>query len=288
MYLKTVEKNNITYSVDMIRFRTNITYEKYSEIEFRFKVAYKEYVSKYYISSQISQFKYNYSIEVGEGQSFWFGFLHNSESYASSDKAEYNFTLEFNPNKLKDCHLIMYLLNVSREWFIRSVDIAMDLPLNILDISWDKLRKREIDIFSKGFDNKTVYIGKSDGRTKIYNKKRESNLDITTELTRVEVSYNLDNYPIKKISSYHFKGILPELYTNNYLYTFETYKDKTLFAILYAVQCGFDVSYLSRAYKEKLKNMLKGNHILKFDRFSIEQVIRQVVIYYGVNSKIMI
>lgn len=272
----------------MIRLRTNITYEKYSEIEFRFKSIWQEYISKYYISNQISQFKYNYSIEIEEGRTFWFGFLHNSERYSSSEKAEYNFSIEFNPNKIKDSKLITYLLNISRDWFIRSVDVAMDIPLNILDVSYDKLRKRTIQLVTKGFDDKTIYIGTGDGRIKIYNKKKESKLDISGDLTRVEVSYNLNNYPIRKISTYKFKEILPELYTNNYLYTFETYKDKTLFAILYAVQCGFDISYLSRAYKVKLKEMLKGNHTLKFDNFSIEQAIRQTVIYYGVNSKIMI
>ena len=288
MYLKSVEKNNITYSVDMLRLRTDITYEKYTEIEFRFKTVWQEYISKYYISNKISQFKYNYSIEIEEGKNFWFGFLHNSEAYSTSDSANYNLTVEFNPNKIQDSKFVTYLLNCSRDWCIKSVDVAFDVPVSILDICYDKMRKREIKIISNGFDNKTIYIGKCDGRIKIYNKKIESDLDITGELTRIEVSYDLNNFPTRRLTGYKFKGVLPELYTNDFLYTFETYKDKTLFAILYAVQSGFDISYLSRSYKQKLKSMIKGSHQLKLDKDCVQHVIRQTVVYYAVKANIMV
>ena len=41
-----------------------------------------------------------------------------------------------------------------------------------------------------GYDNKTYYIGRSNNRIKIYNKKLESNLDY--DLTRVEITSKID------------------------------------------------------------------------------------------------
>ncbi len=53
-----------------------------------------------------------------------------------------------------------------------------------------------------GFDNKTIYIGKTDNRIKIYNKKIESNLDIKGELTRIEISKK--SLTIMKLREYAF------------------------------------------------------------------------------------
>lgn len=36
MYNKFIEDNNMTYSVDMLRLKTYITYSIFTEIEFRF------------------------------------------------------------------------------------------------------------------------------------------------------------------------------------------------------------------------------------------------------------
>ena len=102
MYINEYEKNNIIYSLDMIRLKTFLTYSVFTEIEFRFKTCWKDYVKKIWTTPQQKQFFYNYDIEVGEGNSFWFGFCHNTERRSFCENAEYNFTIEFNPNKIKD------------------------------------------------------------------------------------------------------------------------------------------------------------------------------------------
>ena len=178
MYNEKQENGNMTYSIDMIRLKTYITYSTFSEIEFRFNTVWEKYVKRKYTTGRMKEFFYNYSIEIDEGVSFWFGFLHNTEKRSQSDKTEYNFTIEFNPNKLKDNAIIFYLLSISGEWYIKSYDLAVDIKVSILDLIVDNSGKRKMEIITNGYDDKTYRIGKGDGKLKIYNKKIESNLDI--------------------------------------------------------------------------------------------------------------
>lgn len=280
MYFITENFNNIEYSVDMLRLKTYITYSTFTEIEFRFKTCWAKYVEKQYTSARAFNFFYNYVIEVEEGKSFYFGFLHNSEKRQEDERGTYNFTIEFNPNKLKDNPILLYLLDISNEWYIKSLDIACDLKVNILDIIYDKCRKRSINIISNGFDDKTYRIGKGNGKIKIYNKKNESNLEIPGDLTRVEISREYDDFPIKNMVLYKFEDCFPDLYLNNYLYTFSDYKNKTMLAILYAVQNGFPINDLTRDYKNKIKNMFEGGNQVKFDRKVATQVVNKVIYCY--------
>lgn len=280
MYNISLTDNNITYSLDMIRLKTYIPNSVFSEIEFRFKTAWKDYVKKYYNSARIRDFFYNYVIEIDEGVSFWFGYLHNNEKRINSDYSEYNFTIEFNPNKVKNNKIIKYLLSISKKWFIKSLDLACDLKINILDIITDFSGRKEMKLISKGFDNKTIYFGKGDGRVKIYNKKIESNLDILGNLTRVEVSREFDDFDIKKINSFSFGDYFPKIYTNDYMFSFSDYKDKTLLAILYAVQNGFPIKDLSRVYKQKIKSLLEGGYKIQFNDEIATKVIYDSIIYY--------
>lgn len=287
MYINEFSNNNITYSIDMIRLKTYLTYSVFTEIEFRFKTCWKNFIKKYYTTPQQKQFFYNYVIEVGEGQSFWFGYCHNTERRSFYENAQYNFTIEFNPNKLKDNKIIMYLLNLSGKWYLKSYDLAMDLKISILDLITDMSNKRKIYIMSYGFDNKTIAAGKGDGRTKIYNKKAESNLDIQGELTRVEISREYEDMPINDIKFFKYDNNFPIIYLNNYLYSFNDYNDKTLFAILYAVQNGFPVKDLSRSYKNKIKNLLEGGHKIRFDNKTAGDVLRKTIFYYFMKNPLI-
>lgn len=285
MYINELQHNNIIYSVDMIRLKTFLTYSVFTEIEFRFKVAWGKYIKKYWTTPQAKQFYYNYDIEIGEGQSFWFGYCHNTERRSFYEGAEYNFTIEFNPNKLKDNEILRYLLALSGKWFIKSFDLAMDLKVNINDLITDTSGRQRQVVYSYGYDNKTIELGKGDGRLKIYNKKIESNLNIVGDLTRVEVSRKLDDYPISEIGFFNFGDVFPKIYLNNYLYSFTDYEDKTLLAILYSVQNGFPIKYLTKTYKKKIKNMLEGGHKVKFDTKTATQVVRKTIFHYFMSNQ---
>ena len=135
----------------------------------------------------------------------------------------------------------------------------------------DKERKKDLRTFSAGYDNKTYYMGRTNNRAKIYNKKIESNLDY--DLTRVEITSKID-LNIKDIYFYTYDVKLPDLYLNNYLYTFKDYEDKTLLAILYAVQSGFSLNDLSRRYKDKVKGLLEGNYKIKLENKCCTEILK--------------
>lgn len=114
-------------------------------------------------------------------------------------------------------------------------------------------------------------MGRTNNRIKIYNKRIESNLDY--DLTRVEITSKID-LNIKDILFYSYDVKLPDLYLNNYLYTFKDYEDKTLLAILYAVQSGFALNDLSRRYKDKVKSLLEGNYKINLENKYCTQVLQ--------------
>lgn len=117
-------------------------------------------------------------------------------------------------------------------------------------------------------------MGRTNNRIKIYNKRIESNLDY--DLTRVEITSKID-LNIKDILFYSYDVKLPDLYLNNYLYTFKDYEDKTLLAILYAVQSGFALNDLSRRYKDKVKSLLEGNYKINLENKYCTQVLQQCI-----------
>ena len=82
---------------------------------------------------------------------------------------------------------------------------------------------------------------------------------------------------INNISTYVYNVKLPDLYLNNYLYTFSDYKDKTTMAILYAIQSGYNINDLSRDYKEKIKKMLKGNYQINLSNECCTNIIKQCI-----------
>lgn len=282
MYAKynIVYKDFNTYTIDMLRLRADLTYEEFSKIEFRINSIFKEQVKNEYTSFGISEFKHNYNIEVKEGSSYWFGFIHNSEIInktkgMQNPNTRYNFTIEFNPNKVEINGLLKYILSITKNWTIKSADFAVDIPINILDLcGLDKGRKKDFRMFSAGFDNKTYYMGRSNNRIKIYNKKIESSLD--RDLTRMEITSKLD-LNINNIYFFKYDVILPDLYLNDYLYTFKSYEDKTLLAILYAVQNGFPLNDLTRAYKNKVKDLLHGKYQVNIENQYFTEVLKNCI-----------
>lgn len=285
-YISKTSYNNLTYSIDMIRLKTYVNYDVYSNLDFYLNTYYKDTIEKHWISDRKMMFKYNYQIEVEEGRSFYLGFHHNNEK--DVEPGLHNLTIEFNPNKLKDNILIQHILNLSGDWFIRSYDLAVDIKCNILDLIFDKGLKRHVHTFSNGGDDITYNIGKGDLRLKIYNKKRESKLDIIGDLSRVEISRELDDFPVREVKFLDW-GLdnFPDIYLNNYIYSLSDYKDKTMLPIIYAVQNGFPISDLSRRYKEKLKNLFEGGQKIKFTNKDATEVLRKTIFtYFMKNQKV--
>lgn len=284
LYFVNYTKDNIIYSLDMFRLKTYIDYTTFSNLDFYLKTYHNEKIKKFWISDRVMQFKYNYVIEVEEGKSFYFGFHHNNEK-KDEHEGLYNLTIEFNPNKLKKDFLLLHILDLGYKWYIKSYDIAFDLNINILDLIWDLSGRNLEKIDNRGYDNKTVMIGKGDGRIKIYNKKRESNLDIMGDMTRIEISREVEDFPIHDVKILHYDNIFPYVYLNNYIYSFEDYKDKTTLALLYAVQNGFPIRDLTKTYRSKIKNMLEGGYKIKFSNKIVTDLLRQTIFAYFVRPR---
>ena len=276
-----LEDNNIIYSIDMLRLKTDITSEKFSYIIYMLKTCYNDIIKKYYNSFNIGDFKENYVLEVGEGQSFWLGYMHNAQDCKNgavyNPNTKHNLTIEFNPNKIKIDGFLKFLLNFIpiSSWIVKSCDFSMDLKINILDLcGFNKKRFKDLRTFNCGYDNITYYMGRTDNRIKIYNKTIESDLDFN--LTRVEISKKLD-LKVTDINRFDLNINFPELYTNNYIFSFSDYNDSTFLAILYAVQGGFPVNNLSRRYKEKIDKCLSGGYKIKFNKNTSLNVFRKCI-----------
>lgn len=290
IYNTKIEDKNMIYSIDKIRLKTYINYQEFKELETFFKTYYSSKIKKFWLSDKKSCFHYNYNIEVEEGKSFVFQFMHNTESinYDKIDK-QYNFTIEFNPNKLRNNYLILHILNSFSRWYLRSFDVAIDIPINILDIIFNKKNKKSYKIFSSGGDNMTYYVGTKDkdGSLKIYNKKIESNLNIVGYLTRVEVSRKYDDFDIVGIKSYDFGyKYIPDIYLNQYAFSFSdiTTKDKTILALLYAIQSGYPLNELSRRYRERVEKLLEFGSKIEFDKNCINSALLDCIYYYFKNK----
>lgn len=293
IYNTKIEDNNMIYSIDNIRLKTYITYQDFKELESFFRIYYNDDIKKFWLSDKKGAFHYNYNIEIEKGKSFIFQFMHNTENidYNKIEK-KYNFTIEFNPNKLKNNFLILHILNSFPRWYIRSFDLAIDIPINILDILFDKKSKRSYKIFSSGGDNITYYIGTKDkdGSIKIYNKKIESNLSIVGNLTRIEITRRYEDLDIVGIKNYDYgEKFLPDIFLNQYIFSFTEEiskdKDKTLLALLYAIQHGFPINDLSRKYKDKIENMMLSGSKIQFNKDIANKALLQCIFYYFVTKE---
>lgn len=294
IYYNALEHNNMIYSIDMIRLKTYIAYDKYNSLDFYIRNYYKDNIKRFWISDKKQCFRYNWNIEIGDNQSFYFGFCHNSEEKMPERlEPQYNLTIQFNPNKLRDNYLVMYILNLSGIWYLKRYDLAIDIKISILDIIFDKSGKRKFKIDSKGMDDRTIYIGaEGDKFIKLYNKKNESKLNITGDLTRVEITREVDDFKLNDIVLWHYDNFFPDLYLNQYVCSLsdleQKSKNKTLYAILYAVQNGYSLSDLTRDYRKKIKELLQGGYKIRFDDKTANQVLRKTVFSYFLNNKLFI
>ena len=295
------DENFYNYSVDMIRISCKMSSEFFTK-KIDSRLSLLPGVSRW-TTTRINLFKNNYCIDDDGGRAFWVGFISNSEIYCGSGgvgnpKHKYNFTLEFNPNKIHDNSsfdkLIKYIFSLSYddyisfplEWSIISCDFAFDIKENILNIGgFDKGRKRCLKTFDNGGEDKTYYIGKDDNRLKIYNKKLESNLDY--ECTRIELSHSLNKKLVRtilrngNIFDLKLDKCFPNLHLKEYQYTFDDESvDSTLKAVLYAVNCGYPVNELSRRYKDKVSEFMNKKSPIKIEASRFNQSLYLVLYYY--------
>lgn len=283
--LNVIDKNNYSYCVDMLRLRCNITVEVFEKFIASRLFIYKDNIENW-DSTRICDFYHNYNY-TDEYCSFWFGFISNKEKSLSgcsslqNDNRQFNLTVEFNPNKVKDNNLLLHILKCSTNWYLKSVDFAVDIKTNILNIvGFDKSQKNCLITYDCGGDDKTFYIGKGNNRVKIYNKTNESSL--LYDLTRIEITrYFGDGDNLKVIKNWKYYGYFPELFLKDYQISIDDLqRDKTLMGLVYAVNSGLPLHDLSRIYKSKVKEFLKNKKPINIDFNCFGFTLFNYLVYY--------
>lgn len=277
----------IEYSIDMVRLKTRMHNSIVSDFIAKNLDLNPSII--YWNDFKYSGYRHNWRIEqdaikgeyvndnggvklssIGEPYSYWLGYHHNSEKPTEV----HNLVIQFNPNKCLPHGLLDLILKTFFNTYsveVVSLDIAMDFPININRLIIDKYKKQTYRLIDNGGDDKTHYLGKGDGRIKIYNKAKESGLD--GELTRYEISKEI-RLPIGLVieEGYEFKGEVPPLGVikgENM-----NIEDKTLYSQYWAVINGYPISELSRRYREKVRKLILNHASIEFDKKEISQTIR--------------
>lgn len=224
---------------------------------------------KYKMMTSITSYRHNFYIEdydiYGCKCSFWLGASHNSKKQSGTT----DIVLEYNPNKCIDSPMLNYIIdNIYRDnkyVEVKSLDIAVDIPCNILDINISQIGNMSRRIFDNGSDDKTYYFrkGKSNGALKIYNKKRESKLSY--ELTRYEITLNPNMY-ICDMAAYSVPVDLfvPIRCINSYQMPIDMNgTDKVL--LLACMEHSEYLKMLGRDKHKKIEQLLAENCSIDFD-----------------------
>lgn len=264
----------LNYSVDMIRLRVNLPVELVEEY---IKIFSVEPSCIYYQRRELSAHKHNFKFRVynslGVECGFWLGIQHNSLKVGKS----VDVVFEYNPNKCFGNSVLEYILNTfykdNSRVEVKKMDIAIDMPVNILKIKFNKDR-RDLTIQDKGSDNKTFYIGSrsSEGHIKIYNKKRESNLDY--ELTRYEITIEPKMRIDSMIATYKFndKLLLPVSCIDDLQFDFDM-KGQDIFNILAVLDNPMLLGLLDKRKAKKIKDRISSINPVTFDTANIKRVI---------------
>ncbi len=128
-------------------------------------------------------------------------------------------TIECNPNKcfsFCDCLSdIGMLINHSIQYYVDSMDVAMDIPAHMRNVMVKK-DKRSMTRYCRRRENETIYLGKRNkvNNVRVYDKRDESNLSY--DLTRIELKVgNPLGFNFMELT----KNALPQVYvhkTGNY------------------------------------------------------------------------
>ena len=185
-YYKEIQKNGLTYSVDMVRLRLKMSC-LYSQ-KFLDALSNRENdigIYDYYQSFKLWQYRHLFNIKMGTS-SVTLGLQKNDDKRIESIDGY----LEFNPNKVAACKEFDRLFWIVWEYtdsieLIRW-DLAIDIPCKRSDLSLNK--DQRIYTYMESPKGVTEYLGRRshDGFVKLYDKTKES--DLKCDLTRLELT----------------------------------------------------------------------------------------------------
>lgn len=247
------------YSVDMVRYKARVNKNDLSNLLYKLSIDSRV---EYWQSNNFKSYHHNFRIQETEDFSYYFGIEHNTRR----NIIKKDLIVEFNPNKFvksNDSILLYVLYNYFREkFYVVSLDIAIDIEVPINELYFDKNYKRNYKYF-KSDAGETHYIGHGQYRVKVYDKRKEQiskGKKVDKEVwTRIEYSIRLDEIIEDILKEGYYKEIsMVDFYIKSKKYNYE---DKTLKAVLYAVNNGYDIKDLSRVYREKVKKIICNDKI---------------------------
>lgn len=162
--------------------------------DFEFYVSGWEYRPEvdYWVGHGVKAHRHNYNFKIDKENSFYIALQHNmGKKVLKGTKGAVDLMVKYNPNKVRSVELARLLATffVGNPFtVVKSFDLAIDMPINILNVFPQPEGKMSKRIIDNGGDNKTYYFKErgSNGSTKIYNKTREAKLDY--DLTRYEIT----------------------------------------------------------------------------------------------------
>lgn len=191
-YYHEIKENDITYSIDMIRLRLDFsTLDRINEFGSWLSLPYHLHVEMYPLSSKAFSYRYLYKLTCTNGCSFVCGLGFNGTDTSSG----WIGFCEFNPNKVAGQPEFLEFFETLKghcPWAeIVRYDVAIDVPLMRSQCSLAK-DKRKYSIVQNSSEDVTEYLGQHNksGFCKLYNKKKES--DLEDELTRFEITLDYD------------------------------------------------------------------------------------------------
>lgn len=138
-----------------------------------------------YESYKITSCRYNYTIKL-EGVIY----IGIEPNWLKERNKNYKYVvIEYNPNKIKLPDWISNII-VPTKTEILSIDVAVDMPINIEDIEIQKRHGLEYMAIISKESIETIYLGRfgSNGHVKIYDKAKEQK-DKSKVITRFEITY---------------------------------------------------------------------------------------------------
>lgn len=271
-YYYPISENDLTYSLDMLRFKFKIVQDSCFSI-----INYLESFShKHTFSSKPFNYRELFTIYINNDASFSVGLCFNG----LSKKDFFNCFIQFNPNKTgysrELSKVLLYLRSCWTDCELVNYDIAIDIPCKRSEVFLQKDRRvhKKFSYDATG-ENVTEYLGVDSGfgRCKLYNKTIESKLDYT--LTRLEVTSDKIDYEL-------FMSQFPDVSFFRDLDIFDYVKlSKTDLVLLKLLSMSDDpLFYFRQLGKDKQKTLqpflFVGASRVGISRATFDRLMRQI------------
>lgn len=201
-FMSVRTKTGDTYSIDKLILDFKLRYRSGGE----WAAGFLSFLSDnsfvffdHWTTSRIGTYREQFSIDCGDGNSFWVGVGLNEGTGRVINRVR----LEFNPNKVAENRVFCLVFNqlfvfASGPPGVVRFDLAVDFPVLRSDC-WLLKDRRMYEEVRKSDEDRTQYLGERNkpGRCKLYNKALESKLK--HPLSRLEITISGDSMAYEQV-----------------------------------------------------------------------------------------